>query len=225
METLPLFPLNTVLFPGVPLPLHIFEERYKEMMAYCLTEDAPFGVVLIESGSEAGAAAVPCRIGTSARIARIEHLDEGRLNLIAAGERRFRILRLQSGRPYLMGQIEWLADADGGATPVELIEQVRTELGRYLDRMFELMDQKREAVELPGNAERLSFVTAAVLQVSLAEKQFLLEALGASDRLRAELDLLAREADVQETLRRLKPALGTAIPLDPARFRQRISLN
>jgi uncharacterized protein len=225
METLPLFPLHTVLFPGVPLPLRIFEERYKEMVAYCLTEDLPFGVVLIESGTEVGAPAVPRRVGTAARITRVERLPEGRLHLVAAGERRFRIARLQASRPYLVAEIEWLVDPDADSAPGDLVEQVRTELSRYLDRLFDLMDQEREAVELPSEAARLSFVTAAVLQVGLEEKQALLEAESASERLQAEVALLARQAEVQETLRRLKPVLGTATPMDPAVSRQRISPN
>lgn len=225
METVPLFPLNTVLFPGVPLPLHIFEERYQQMMSYCLTEDVPFGVVLIESGSEVGAPAVPHRIGTSARVTRVARLEEGRMNLIAAGERRFRILRVRTDQPHLVGEIEWLEETGPEAAPEELVERVRTELGHYLDRLFELMDQEREAVELPNEAARLSFVTAAVLQVGLAEKQALLEAPGAPARLRAELVLLARQAEAQKTLRQLKPTLGTATPVDPELSRRRISPN
>jgi uncharacterized protein len=225
METLPLFPLHTVLFPGVPLPLRIFEERYKEMVAHCLAEDVPFGVVLIESGSEVGAPAVPRRVGTAARITRVERLPEGRLHLVSVGERRFRIARLQAGRPYLVAEIEWLADPDADSTPQELVEQVRTGLSSYLDRLFELMDQEHEAIELPSEPERLSFVAAAVLQLGLEEKQALLEAESAAARLQAELALLARQAEVQETLRRLNPVLGTATPMDPAVSRLRISPN
>jgi uncharacterized protein len=225
METLPLFPLNTVLFPGVPLPLHIFEERYKQMVGYCLTEDVPFGVVLIESGSEVGGPAVPHRVGTSARITRVARLEDGRLNLISAGERRFRILRVRADRPYLVGEIEWLGEADVEAAPAELVERVRLGLSQYLDRLFELMDEERDEVELPNQAERLSFVTAAVLQVGLAEKQALLEAPTAAARLQAEVALLERQAEVQKTLRQLKPALGTATPIDPELSRRRVSPN
>src|SRR5438128_2047759 len=87
-----LFPLNTVLFPGMRMPLHIFEERYKIMVRECMEEDAPFGIVLIRSGVEVGGGAVPHSLGTTARIMQVEYLDEGRLNLFAIGERRFRII-------------------------------------------------------------------------------------------------------------------------------------
>ncbi|MBF6600779.1 MAG: LON peptidase substrate-binding domain-containing protein [Dehalococcoidia bacterium] len=71
-----LFPLQTVLFPGMRLPLHIFEERYKIMVRECIDEDAPFGVVLIRSGAEVGGGAIPHDVGTTARIIQVEYLDE-----------------------------------------------------------------------------------------------------------------------------------------------------
>ena len=91
-ELLALFPLNTVLFPGMPLPLHIFEERYKIMIGRCIDEDRPFGVVLIQSGTEVGNPAVPHVVGTTALIAAVKRLEDGRMNLIAVGQERFRSL-------------------------------------------------------------------------------------------------------------------------------------
>src|SRR3712207_5656759 len=107
MEQLPLFPLNTVLFPGIPLALHIFEERYKQMIGRCLTEETPFGVVLIASGAEVGAPAVPRKVGTSARIVRAEQLEDGRYNLIAVGERRYSIEEVVQERPFLVARVAW----------------------------------------------------------------------------------------------------------------------
>jgi uncharacterized protein len=92
---LPLFPLNTVLFPGMPLTLHIFEERYKLMIERCLEHRQPFGVVLIRYGKEAlGSLADPHRIGCTARILDVQPLSEGRMNISALGQKRFRILEL-----------------------------------------------------------------------------------------------------------------------------------
>ncbi len=102
---LPLFPLNSVLFPGATLPLHIFEERYKKMVNLCLERNSPFGVLLIRSGSEAGETAEPFEIGTTARIVRVQHLDAGRMNLICLGEQRFRLSRQVSETPYLVGEV------------------------------------------------------------------------------------------------------------------------
>ena len=91
LNTLPLCPLNLVLFPGMDLPLHIFEERYKDMIRECINNDSPFGVVLIKEGLEVGEPAEPERIGTSTRILRSEVLDQGRLNIMTKGDRRFEI--------------------------------------------------------------------------------------------------------------------------------------
>ncbi|MCI0849057.1 MAG: LON peptidase substrate-binding domain-containing protein, partial [Chloroflexi bacterium] len=88
LTTLPLFPLNLVLFPGMDLPLHIFEQRYRDMIGECLDKDAPFGVVLIKEGVEVGDPADPERIGTSTRILSSEILDQGRMNILTRGERR-----------------------------------------------------------------------------------------------------------------------------------------
>src|SRR4030067_2100194 len=92
MFDLPLFPLNTVLFPGMPLPLHIFEERYKRLIRDCLETHQPFGVVLIRKGYEAnGPLAEPHEIGCTARIVDIQPLSDGGINVITLGENRFRI--------------------------------------------------------------------------------------------------------------------------------------
>ena len=106
MVELPLFPLHTVLFPGMPLPLHIFESRYKQMIDYCLKENSTFGVSLIHRGSEAfGPLAEPHKIGCTARIIEVQPLDDGRLNIVTVGERRFRIHSLNFDMPYLLGKV------------------------------------------------------------------------------------------------------------------------
>ena len=113
MVDLPLFPLNTVLFPGGTLPLHIFEDRYKQMMGECIEQQAPFGVVLIKSGPEVGGPAEPHGVGTTARISRVQELEGGRLNLVAVGVERFRILTITQSQPYLRADVEMIEDAEG----------------------------------------------------------------------------------------------------------------
>ena len=98
---IPLFPLHTVLFPGQVLPLHIFETRYRQMISECLREGAPFGVVLIKEGSETGAPAKPAGIGTTARIAQVDTLPDGRMNILSVGEARFVVHQVHHERPYL----------------------------------------------------------------------------------------------------------------------------
>src|SRR5512147_2655499 len=92
MYELPLFPLNTVLFPGMPISLHIFEPRYKLMIEQCIQIAQPFGVVLIREGVEAlGPSAEPHQIGCSAQITQVERLEDGRMNIVAVGVERFQI--------------------------------------------------------------------------------------------------------------------------------------
>src|SRR6516165_3033400 len=91
--TIPLFPLNTVLFPGGPLPLRIFETRYLDMVRHCMRERCPFGVVLIRAGAEVGAVAETTAIGTTARIVDFNSMPDGLLGISCIGERKFRVLR------------------------------------------------------------------------------------------------------------------------------------
>ena len=106
---LSLFPLETVLFPGTPIHLHIFEPRYLAMIKRCLDENRPFGVTLIRRGQEAGAElAEPHPVGCTARIAAVDRLEDGRLNLTALGEERYRILELSYDLPYLVAKVEGL---------------------------------------------------------------------------------------------------------------------
>src|SRR5690606_23479022 len=106
MYELPLFPLNTVLFPGMPLRLHIFEERYKQMIGYCYTTGGPFGVTLIRQGQEVGGYAEPFLVGCTALITEIDPLDDGRMNIVAVGHERFQIRSLKHDMPYLVGMVD-----------------------------------------------------------------------------------------------------------------------
>lgn len=107
MYELPLFPLNVVLFPGMPLPLHIFEEKYKEMVADCLRNARPFGVSLMAGAAlPFGQASSPHRIGCTAEITQVQPLEEGRMFIMTVGRDRFRILSLDHNKPYLVGMVE-----------------------------------------------------------------------------------------------------------------------
>jgi Lon protease-like protein len=107
---IPLFPLNTVLLPLGVLPLHVFEERYKEMIGQCLGENQPFGVVLIKEGEEVGEPAIPYEVGTGAHIAQAVPLAEGRMNIVVTGTKRFRILDTVQERPYLVSRVRYWPD-------------------------------------------------------------------------------------------------------------------
>src|SRR5438132_13161867 len=105
---MPLFPLEqVVLFPGMSLPLHIFEERYKVMIGACHLTDQLFGVLLIRSGSEVGAAAQPERVGCTARMVRLDRQPDGRMNILTIGQTRFRLVGAPRLRPegYLVADV------------------------------------------------------------------------------------------------------------------------
>ena len=176
MFRLPLFPLNTVLFPGMPLRLHIFEERYKQMMAVCLEKRQPFGVVLIEEGLEAGGPlAEPHLIGCTAQIMEVEPLDEGQMNVTAVGGERFKILSLDHANPYLAGLVE--ASPMDNENPQKLLtsgNRLRPWVERYLQILTRAGDMQFDPQQLPGDALSLANLAAYLIQIPLAQKQELL---------------------------------------------------
>lgn len=118
---LPLFPLNTVLFPGGPLPLRIFEPRYVDLVRRCMPEGKPFGVVQIKAGAEAGGPITSTAdVGTAARIIDFTQLPEGLLGVLCVGERRFRLLRRwQQSDGLNVGEVQWLDDEPAMSVPDE----------------------------------------------------------------------------------------------------------
>jgi Lon protease-like protein len=191
METLPLFPLNTVLFPGQLLPLHIFESRYRQMIGECIQHGRAFGVVLIRSGAEVGDAAEPYEVGTTAHIVQVESEADGRMNILCVGKARFRIAHLVRDKPYLSGQVElwpWEPYLEGSTD----IDRIRRQLGRYLRTLAEMTDGKLE-LSLPDEPAALANIAASVLQVELSEKQSLLTTPSIGAMLIEVADLLQRE--------------------------------
>ena len=174
---LPLFPLNTVLFPGIPLRLHIFEDRYKQMVQACLQTSQPFGVVLIRSGNEAlGPLAEPYPIGCIAQIMRIQELSEGRYNLLVIGRERFRILsRDDSSRPYMMGTVvAFPLQTNPGEDLGRITEQLRSFLRHYLEVWSEAGHHPMDPDVIPENPVELAYLAASMVQIPLDEKQELL---------------------------------------------------
>lgn len=138
---LPLFPLNTVLFPGGLLPLRIFEARYMDMVTRCLREDAAFGVCLIAAGPEVGEAAIPHPVGTEARIEQWEMTEPGVLSIVVRGHRRFRIEDHEVERDgLLVGTVRWLAEPAAVPVPpgqAELLPLLKAIAGELGDRLPE----------------------------------------------------------------------------------------
>ena len=191
MPRLPLFLLKTVLFPNMQLPLHVFEERYRLMIGRCLEEHAPFGVVLIRSGEEVGGSAEPYDVGTSARIARLQRLDDGRMNLVVLGEQRFRVAHLDRSEPYLSGQVTFLDSEDPDTSEAEEeAQRVAALFGEQFRLLLAVTGQWTRRLSLPGVPDALADFIAANIDVPPATKQDLLETLSVPGRLRREADLL-----------------------------------
>ena len=182
MIELPLFPLNTVLFPGMPLQLHIFEERYKMMISTCLETSQPFGVALIESGQEAlRRVAEPYSIGCMAQIGEVLPLNEGCLNLVAIGTERFRIQSLHHGQPYLVGTVDVLSrpELNESSGSVEYEHSLRRLLRRYLQMLGTLHHIDTGIDDFPDDLFSLVYLSAHILQIPTIEKQQLLEIVSA----------------------------------------------
>ncbi len=191
MQSLPLFPLNTVLFPGMPITLHIFEERYKLMINECVRGHQPFGIVLLKSGSEVKGLnqdAEPYNIGCTALIAQTQPLGSGRMNIVAIGQERFQISQLDRSQAYLVGDTEPfpLANPDPPAFS-RAITRLRPWIDRYLAILEKTENVRIAPRQLPEDELPLAYLAASLLKVGLSEKQDLLSvdtALDLADRVR-----------------------------------------
>ncbi len=202
MIELPLFPLNTVLFPGMPLRLHVFEERYKEMIRRCLETSQPFGVVLIARGVEAlGPLPEPHHIGCTAQIIQVEPLEQGRMNIVAIGQERFQVVSLYYDKPYLVGNVElYPMVADSPNAIAQAGRRLRPWVERYLHILSEAGLVQFDAGQLPGDALGLGYLSAALLQAPAKQKQSLLAAERASAFLNDMGALFRREVALLESM-------------------------
>ena len=189
LTRIPLFPLNLVLFPGMDLPLHIFEDRYKDMIGECLNQNAPFGVVLIKEGPEVGAPADPERIGTSARILRSELLDQGRMNIMTKGEHRFEIEEIVQRVPHLIGRVRFLVELEGEGCS-ELVPQINDEYVALVQNLTALTGGYISRVSVPEDPVDLSYAIAANLDLEPHLRQSLLVTETAVTRLSDLIPLL-----------------------------------
>lgn len=202
---IPLFPLNVVLFPGMQLPLHIFEPRYRLMIKRCLEGDQQFGVALIEEGEEGQPGTVPAPAGCSCEIVESTAFPDGRMNIVTVGRRRFHILAVREEDDYLIGTVEWLDDAPTGTTAEQLADRVRGLLVGYLKTITNNTDISNIAIDeldVPNDPYNLSMWVAALLVISNEQKQHLLLLDCTEDRLEAEYALLARSAIIQRAFER-----------------------
>ncbi|RAY16506.1 peptidase S16 [Actinomadura craniellae] len=209
-ERLPLFPLGTVLFPGLVLPLHIFEDRYRLLVRDLLDLPEPrrFGVVSVEPGHRAGPGDDPrfAAVGCTAVLHTVTPRDDGRFDIVTVGGRRFRIRDVDGSAPYLRAEVDFPPDGPG-AEPDAVARRVVALFRRYQDRLAAFGGEPAAPFDPPGDPVRLSYLVAAAMVLDRDEKQRLLEAPDATARLRAEEDLLGRENRLLEALPTV-PATG-----------------
>jgi uncharacterized protein len=187
---IPLFPLNTVLFPGGQLQLRIFEPRYLDLVRECTRTGSPFGVCQILEGQEAGAPAMPAAVGTTARITDFSYREDGLLGITAEGGSRFRVSRTRVRSDGLMrGEVEPWPDEGAQQVPVEFAL-----LQTILERLIETIGPQWRHAERSSyeDASWLGFRLAELLPLAAEEQQQLLEMTDALQRLAALRDILPR---------------------------------
>lgn len=181
MEEIGLFPLGIVLLPTEQVPLHIFEPRYRELIGECIEEDREFGVLYADDGGIR-------ELGTRARVAAIlERFDDGRLNVVVEGGRRFVVARLTQGRAFMTAEVEDVDDEPGEVADAKRVEAA--------DAFRALAALAGAESDVDASVPQLSFVLAAQVELAADEKQFLVES-------RSEQERLERVAELFDAARR-----------------------
>jgi len=192
-----MFPLGTVLFPGVAIPLHVFEPRYRALTRHCLDGDGRFGVVLIERGSEVGGGDVRLSVGTCARIVEAAELPDGRWLLMVVGVERVGVERWLPDDPYPQAEVTVLADAPPGADAVEQRAAVERLLRKALALKAELGEPAAAAtVDLDSDPAVAAYQAAALAPLGALDHQLLLEQDGPDRRLQLLVAALTDEVSV-----------------------------
>lgn len=231
-QRLPLFPLGTVLFPGLVLPLHIFEDRYRALVRHLMSlpDGTPreFGVVAIRRGWEVQAPTLPADrpatsatltlhdIGCTAELRQVTEHPDGRFDIVTVGRRRFRINGVdRDAEPYLTAEVEWLPEPGGQEDAADLLApRVLALFRRYLTLLRP--ESGEVAEQLPDDPTVLSHLVAATAALTVADRQRLLAAPDTATRLRAELRVLSREAALLRRVRAVPVPLGElASPSSP----------
>jgi len=198
LSDIPLFPLNVVLMPGAALPLHIFEDRYKQMVNECLEEESEFGMVLAdESGTR--------EVGCTARIVElVERYEDGRLVILVEGSRRFRLNNIMTGKPYYVGEVEYLEDETE-----EDVVSLAEECIKLLERVVEAATEGSVGIEIEPPYRNLSFAIAGRIEFDVETRQQILELLTERERLEKVRELLSAAADRLERERKAREVAQT----------------
>jgi Lon protease-like protein len=225
------FPLGTVLFPGLVLPLHIFEERYRDLVRHLvsLPEETPreFGVVAIRQGWEALPSAGPATppaaavtlhdVGCTAELRQVNELPDGRFDIVTVGRRRFKIADVSSeATSYLTAAVEWLPEPAGREELADRLAPRVLALFRQYLTLIGSDDSADVGEQLPDDPTVLSHLVAATAALTVEDRQRLLASPDTAARLRSELSLLTREAALLRRVRAVPvPLPELAIPASP----------
>ncbi|GAA4854586.1 LON peptidase substrate-binding domain-containing protein [Saccharopolyspora cebuensis] len=224
-DTLPLFPLGTVLLPGGRLPLHVFEARYRQLVSDLINDVVPdrrFGVVAIRQGWEVGADNVDSLhdVGCSAHLDQVQQLPEGRFDINSTGEHRFRLLQIDHhAAPYLMARVEWLPDTPPERDSESLRERLTMSASAAHQRYHATGLRGGSTPRLDEGAEvdELAYALADDCVLTVEDRQELLAQTDPLERLRMARRLLLRESEFLRELR--------AVPAPLAEFAQHASVN
>ena len=191
-----LFPLQAlVLFPGMPLPLNVFEPRYVQLMNECTDAHEPFGVVLLKEGGEVGPNSVdPFEIGTTAHIQQASSMGGSRLGITSVGGERFRVRSFNYDYPYLAAEVQYLNDTTASLVEPSLVGHVKDDAIAFVRAVMAQRGEFVHDVELPDEPTELSFHVAQLFQGNPGLQQKLLER-DTFDRLWDELNLIKTAMD------------------------------
>jgi len=199
---LPLFPLPTVLYPGMPLPLHVFEERYRRLLADVRVANNLFGLSYLDPNAiDEGGRPAEGHVGCATEIVEVQPLPDGRSNILTVGVARYRVTEYAGGgEPYLVARVEFFEDEEGDAAVLgKRAAEVAEMFTRIVRAMRSINDERGALPELPlEDPERLSFLVAAVLEMDADAKQQLLEMRSTAERLRRVYTLLAQAVSAYE---------------------------
>jgi uncharacterized protein len=217
---LPLFPLGSVLYPGLLLPMHIFEDRYRKLVHDLLAEPEPrrFGVIAIREGRETGADGVSALydVGCTATVRQVIEQEDGRFYLITVGTERFRLAEIDRSEPYLRGQVDYLPEDTGDREAAQLaVQEVQSGFRAYLDALAERGAIQVSTPDLPDEPVQLSYLVAASMIANLSEKQALLAQPDALHRLTTERALLSRENAMLRSLTSAPAPEFRQVPYNP----------
>jgi Lon protease-like protein len=199
LERIPIFPLGVVLLPGLPLPLHIFEERYREMVADCLDNEVPFGVIF-QNGAELE------KVGSTAIIHKIlNRYEDGRLDILTFGLRRFRTRKLIDERSYFEAEVEFFEDEEEGPVSSELVDRGIELLEQYAEKTGKAIDHDAVRRLEPS---QLSFLIAGTEAFAPTDRQKILETRSTAERMEMGFPILEKGIFRAETLESLRAAIG-----------------